>query len=291
MVDDRIDRRIYPSKTMKQKLDSVFVVPGYTAFYWGFTLTKSVYPEYTKYFCLGEGKLVVPIKLKIGSKFHNAKIRLARQVSEKYPQREVVQIFYDTEYDTLKALRKEFIFSYATTIDKKKPKLKELFELVHLGENEFSVKSVSKQETEFDDMLRFMEEKNLFQYWKDAKKNKDRSIFVDYSREWIPSTDAQKYRNRANVIYILHNRNSKQLYVGKANIFGNRVKNGSGRIGLDADWDKFMFFEIDPEYAGQLEQVETFAIRILATVMDNDVGTKPIKEHLERLVNRQLRKK
>jgi hypothetical protein len=276
---------------MKSSLDSVFVVPAYTCFYWGFTLTKNVYDDYTKYFKFGDKKLVHPIRLKIGSKFYDAKVRLARQTSEKYTQREVVQIFYDREYDTLKALRKEFIFSYATTIDKKRPKLKELFELVHLGKDDFKIKPVSKQETDFDDMLKFMEEKNLFQYWKDSKKKKKNSIFVDYSREWIPAKDASKHRNRSNVIYILHNKQSKQLYVGKANIFGNRVKMGSGRIGLDDDWDKFMFFEIDPEYAGQLEQIETFAIRILATVLDNDVGTKPIKEHLERLVNRQLRNK
>lgn len=276
---------------MKEKLDSVFVVPGYTSFYWGFTLTKSVYQNYIKYFNLGTKRLTKPIKLRIGNKFYDAKIRLARITTSNFPNREVVQIFYDTEYDTLKALRKEFIFSYASTIDKKRSKLRELFELVHLGGDEFKIKVISKQETDFDDMLKFMEEKNLFQYWKDSKKGKQRSIFVDYSRKWIPATKAQEYRNRANVIYILHNRHSKQLYVGKANIFGNRVKKGSGRVGLDADWDKFMFFEIDPEYARQLEQIETFAIRILATVLENDVGTKPIKEHLERLVNRQLRKK
>ncbi|QSH39358.1 GIY-YIG nuclease family protein [Candidatus Kaiserbacteria bacterium] len=275
---------------MEEKLDSVFVVPGYTFFYWGFTLTKNVYPNYIKHFNFGSKKLIQPIKLKVGNKFYDAKIRLTRITTDKSPNREVVQISYEQEYDTLKALRKEFIFSHASTIDKKRPKLKELFELVHLSENKFKIKPISKQETDFDDMLRFMEEKNLFQYWKDSKKDKQKSIFIDYSRKWIPAAKAQEYRNRANVIYILHNRHSKQLYVGKANIFGNRVKKGSGRIGLDADWDKFMFFEIDPEYAHQLAQIETFAIRILATVLENDVGTKPIKEHLEKLVNRQLRK-
>ena len=41
----------------------------------------------------------------------------------KYPERNVIQIFYDREYQTLKALRKLFIYSYASTIDKSKPKL------------------------------------------------------------------------------------------------------------------------------------------------------------------------
>jgi hypothetical protein len=272
-------------------LNSVFVVPGHTFFYWGFTLPKREEEDFTKFFEFKTRSLSTPIQLKVGGKFYGAKIRLAQITTSKHPNRNVVQIFYDTEFDTLKALRKQFIFSYATTIDKKKPKLKELFELEHLGENKFHVKVLSIQETDFDDMFRFMEDKNLFQYWKNAKAEKNKSIFIDYSRKWILVDDANKYRNRSNVIYILHNKNSKQLYVGKANIFGNRVKKGGGRIGLDDDWDKFMFFEIDPDYANQLEQIEAFAIRILATVMNNDVKMIPLGEEVEKLVNRQLIKK
>lgn len=272
-------------------LNSFYVIPGYTFFYWGFTLPKREYMDFIRFFNFKEGSLITPIQIKIDSKFYNAKVRLVRITTKRFPNREVVQIFYDTEYDTLKALRKQFIFSYASTIDKKKPKLKELFELVHIGKNKFQIKVISKQETDFDDMFRFMEDKNLFEYWKDLKRKKGKSMFIDYSRKWISAKDASRYRNRSNVIYILHNKNSKQLYVGKANIFGNRVKKGSGRIGLDNDWDKFMYFEIDPDYAHQLEQIEAFAIRILATVMDNDVKMKPLGDTVEKLVNRQLVRK
>ena len=86
-----------------------------------------------------------------------------------YPVRDVVQVFYDGEYDTLKALRKLFIYSYATTIDKSKPQLKEVLEFIHVKDNEFRVKVVAKQVTDFDKMLRFMEDKNLFTFWKKWK--------------------------------------------------------------------------------------------------------------------------
>ena len=82
-----------------------------------------------------------------------------------YPVRNVVQVFYDGEYDTLKALRKLFIYSYASTIDNSKPKLKEVLEFIHIGGNEFRIKVIAKQVTDFDKMLKFMEDKNLFSFW------------------------------------------------------------------------------------------------------------------------------
>ena len=90
-------------------LSTFYVVPGFTFFYWGFTLKKEIYPEFKKYFLLKEGNLVTPITLEINRKKFNAKIRIAR-INNKgkiknrsetvYPEREVVQIFDDQERDT-----------------------------------------------------------------------------------------------------------------------------------------------------------------------------------------------
>ncbi len=91
------------------------------------------------------------------------------------------------------------------------------------------------------------------------------------------------------MIYVLYNSEKNQIYVGKANKFGDRVKKGEGRIGLDKDWDQFMYFEIDPEYSAFIEQIESFTIRALASVFPNDVGTEPLKlKRVIKLVNRQL---
>jgi hypothetical protein len=154
-----------------KKLDSFYVVPGYTFFYWGFTLPKRYYQDFINHFDLDNGKQQHSIKITINNKKYDAKVRLVKQ-DNKWSKRDVVQIFYDREYDTLKALRKLLIFSYAATIDKTKPKLKEILELIHVKDSIFRFKTISKQETDFDSMLRFMEDKNLFAFWKNKDKKK-----------------------------------------------------------------------------------------------------------------------
>ena len=286
---------------MTEKLDSFYVIPGYTFFYWGFTLPKKHYDEFIGFFNFNDDKLVDKITLKIDGKKYPAKIRMARinnkgtmkgRSDVKYPEREVIQIFWDKEYETLKALRKFFIYSYASTIDKSKPKLKEVMELIHVKNNEFRIKSISRQETDFDGMLKFMEDKNLFGFWRDeiSTKKRKRNIFVDYSRKWIPVSKVKDYSNRNHIIYLLYHSEKKQLYVGKANIMGDRVQQGKGRIGLDKDWDKFMFFEIHPEFSHFIEQIEAFTIRSFAALMDNDVDITPLIDQNIKLVNRQLKK-
>lgn len=273
-------------------LNSVYVVPGFTFFYWGFSLPKKEYPSYTKHFKLSKRKgLVRDIRIEIGNKKYPAKIRLARIRTSKFPNRDVVQIFYDREYNTLKALRKLFVYSYAATINKSKSNIKEVLELIHVRDDIFKVKVVAKQKTDFDSMFEFLEDKNLFEYWKNARQGKERSLFIDYSRGWLPVKDLEKYANRVNVVYLLYHSKLKQLYVGKANRFGDRVKSGVGRVGLPDDWDKFMFFEIDPDYSPFIEQIEAFAIRSFSALVENKVGIEPLKGSKVELVNRQLIRK
>ena len=286
---------------MVEKLDSFYVIPGYTFFYWGFTLPKKHYDEFIEFFQFDDAKLLEKITLKIDGKKYPAKIRMARinnkgtmkgRSDRQYPEREVIQIFWNKEYETLKALRKFFIYSYASTIDKSKPRLKEVMELIHVKDNEFRIKAISRQETDFDTMLRFMEDKNLFGFWREeiSKKKRKRNIFVDYSKKWISASRIKKYASRNHVVYLLYHSTKKQLYVGKANIMGDRVQQGKGRIGLDKDWDKFMFFEIHPEFSHFIEQIEAFTIRSFAALMENDVDITPLVDRNVKLVNRQLKK-
>ena len=223
------------------KLSQFYIVPGYTFFYWGFSPQKAVHPEYQKFFSLSEGSLHKPIEIIINNKKYNAQIRIARinnkgkiknRSNKKYPEREVVQIFYDRELDTLKALRKLCIYSYAATIDKSKPKLKELLEFNHVKENIFKIKVISKQETDFDKMFHFLEDKNLLAFWRDEtlnKKKKDK-LFISYSDKWINKKNIGNYANRANVIYILNNSSQNKLYIGKADVLGNRVREHSSSL-------------------------------------------------------------
>ena len=195
------------------KLNSFYVVPAQTFFKWGFTIPKNHYLEYIDYFDFKEGNLVQPIKIKIDNKIYSAKARMARinnqgtgagRSDRIYPIRDVVQIFYNKNYDTLKALRKLFIYSYATTIDlKSKPELKELLEFVHVKDDLFRIKPISKQKTDFDAMFRFMEDKNLFSFWKKemSGSKKTENIFLDFSKKWISADKAHEYSSRSNCIY------------------------------------------------------------------------------------------
>lgn len=284
-----------------QLLDSFYVIPGYTFFYWGFTFPKKFNEDFIEHYALGEGNLVVQIEIKINGKWFPAKLRLARinntgkfegRSDNQWREREVVQVVYNREYDTLKALRKLFIYSYASTIDKSKPKLKEVLEFIHVGGNRFRVKVISRQETDFDDMFRFMEDKNLFKFWKekDSSKKKNEKIILNYSRKWIPADEAINYRDRNNVIYMLYHSIEKHIYIGKANNFGNRVQKNKGRVGLKHDWDHFMWFEINPDYNIFIEELEHFLIRTFASILTNQFDIEPIIDSQIELVNRQLKK-
>jgi len=59
-------------------LTPFYVVPGYTFFYWGFTIAKRHYEEYIDNFDLSPDNLVVPITIKVGNKKLPAKLRMAQ---------------------------------------------------------------------------------------------------------------------------------------------------------------------------------------------------------------------
>ena len=280
-------------------LNSSYVVPGYTFFYYGFTLQKSLYPEYIKHFKLTKKQRIKPIKLKIKNKIYDAKIRLVsidnsstslKRSKTKYPVRDVVQIYWQNDQDTLKVLRKLMIYSYASTRNKATPKIKELLEFVHSEKNTFRIKVLSKQETDFDEMFYFLEDKNLFAFWEDSKKkNQKDKLFVSYSEKWLKKSDLKKYSSRNNVVYILNNKKDNQLYIGKANNFGNRVKENSSRVAMP-EFDSFLFFELHPEYSFLLNEIENYSIRLFASIFSNMVKVKGLDLDKMKLVNKQIKK-
>ena len=283
---------------MAEKLNSFFVVPAKVFFEWGITMcsippSKTPEDEYVKFFnLLNDDCRTVDITIKIKSKKYPASISLVQQRDKKYGQRDIIRFSWPTKYETKKALRKMFIYSYVTTIKKGKPNLKELAEFIHLGGSEFRIKAIGKQKTEFDDMFLEMEDQNLFEYWKDSGK-KDESIFLNNAAipVWRNVDDIKKFSKRTHVIYLLHHSTNKQFYVGKADVFGNRVKKGQGRSGLAKDWDQFMFFELNPKFSFSLKQLEDFAIRLFSTILENNLGVKPIKNKSKLGNKAPLRKK
>ena len=120
-------------------------------------------------------------------------------------------------------------------------------------------------------------------------KSKDK-LFVDYSTKWLKKRELSNYKNRNNVIYILQNTKEKQIYVGKANIFGNRVKENSSRTAMET-FDKFMYFEMHPDYSFMLDNLETFSIRFLASMFENYLNVDGLNLESMKLVNKQLKNK
>jgi len=270
------------------KPESFYVITGYTFFYWGFDVPKRHHHSYINYFNLSRQKLQEDIVIKIKSKKHKAKIKLVKQDNQ-FGQRDVVQIFYPRNINLTKALRNEFIYSYAATINKAKSKLKEIMELSHSQDNEFKIKAIAKQDSDFNEMFRFMENKNLFEYWQNEKKGKkNNKLFIYQTKNWISVNDLKKYSNRNNVIYLLYHSKKKEIYIGQAQILGNRVTKGKGRKGLDDDWDKFKFFELNPEYSNLIDFVEMFSVRMYASILENQVGIKELKDKSIKLVNLKL---
>lgn len=297
----RMPARSKTEAQVENILSPFYVIPKRTFFNWGFTIKKSFYPELIAHFGFCEGHLVEKIELIIEGKSYEANARMARidnsskakgRSSVKYPERNVVQFFYNKNYDTLKALRKLFIFSYASTIDKKsKPELKELLEFIHLGGNRFKLKPISRQETPFDAMLRFLEDRNLFGFWEDQTnrvKGKKDKLFVDYSKKWISVNDIEKHRLRNNVIYLLFHSKEKKIYIGKANNLEQRIKAGKGRVGMPADWDKFKYFELNPKYSYLLDDIEMHSLKLITSILKNDLGVQELSEQSIEVVNKQL---
>ena len=71
---------------------------------------------------------------------------------------------------------------------------------------------------------------------------------------------------------------------------GKRVKKGQGRKVLSKDWDKFMYFELNPTYQALLEQIETFSMRLIASILKNNFKIKELNDDSIKLVNIQLKK-
>ena len=285
---------------MVGKLNPYYVKPAKTFFYWGWTIPKENYEAIKKHFGLSrrQKKSTIDIVIKFKNKKYSAKINYTRINNSRkykrermYPERDVIRIQYDSEYNLIKELKKNFTYSFITNYQKRKTKLSELIQFVHEKDNIFVIKPYVTQETEYDDMFREMIDRGLFSFMeKDNKKSRD-PVFLKYDDKWHDIEELKEFQNRYNVIYLLHHSVDKHVYVGQAKDFKKRVIAGKGREGLSKDWDKFMCFELNPDFAYLLNDIENFAIRFMGSVMTNDVKIKSLLDTKLKLVNRHKRNK
>ena len=88
-----------------ETLESIYKIPGYTFFYWGFDLPKQRYSDLVRYFGLSDEKKTAPVKLDIGGKEYDAKLGLVRITTRNFPNRDVIRLYYKGQQETLKAFR------------------------------------------------------------------------------------------------------------------------------------------------------------------------------------------
>ena len=282
------------------KLKPYYVKPAKTFFYWGWTIPKEHYEEIKSFFGLSRinKRSTHNIIINFKKKKYPAKINYTRidnsrkyKSQKMYPERDVIRVQYDSEHSLIKELKKSFTYSFVTNYQKRRAKLSELIQFAHLEDNIFSIKPYITQETEYDDMFKEMIDRGLFSFMeKDNKKNKE-SVFLRYDDRWHEISELKEFQNRYNVIYLLHHSIDGHVYVGQAKDFKKRVVAGKGREGLSKDWDKFMCFELNPDFAYLLNDIETFAIRFMGSVMTNDVKIKSLVDTKIKLVNRHKRNK
>ena len=148
--------------------------PGYQFFLGHFKIPTSHTPEYLKFFKFkkssGASK-TQSIKLRIDGKDYDADIRKSNPKKSS----ETILFRYNKKQETLKALRKFMISSYAKTISKSKSKSKERIKFTYIGNDTFELKAIEHKKSEFDDMFNYLEDNNLFAFWQAKEKEEKMS--------------------------------------------------------------------------------------------------------------------
>lgn len=266
---------------------------------WGFIVPN----EYVKSF---EGKN----HIKLGSakdvsilfEGHTYKARLYHVNRTEYNS--VYQMRWDANKELLKHLRKTFIQSYVILKSQK-----ELFDVskkerkyfrTHLsgGQQEvliiepikpelFRLEVFIKIKNEWNELFERLAEENVFGW---VFHKKDKHYLIQRSTNWIKSKDFKKHKNAINVIYYLANTKKKLIYVGKAEILGNRVKPGRQHQDMPEDWDLFRYDMIRPEFSNILERIEDHTIRALAAILENTKNFPTLKISSFKLMNKNWKR-
>lgn len=267
---------------------------------WGLTLPK----EYIDDFESGE-KIELGTSRNIEIIWDNKKYpaKLCNVNRKGFPP--VHQIRWDGSRELLKKLRKTFIQSYVilksqkeffdVSKDKNSQKhfrtnllggQQEVLILKPINPNKIKFEIFIKIENEWNFLFERLAEENVFGWAFD----KNKKYLIQRSTNWIEVKDFKKYVNATNVIYYLANTKKKLLYVGKAEILGNRVKPGKQHQGMSGDWDIFRFDIVRSEYSNILERIEDHTIRALASLLKNTKNYPSLELSSYRLVNSNWKK-
>jgi hypothetical protein len=215
----------------------------------------------------------------------------------------VYQIRWDNNKSLLKKLRKTYIQSYVILksqkelfdIEKEKGEhfrtqlsggQQEVLILQPLGSKKIKFEVFIRIENGWNALFERLAEENVFGWLFDKK----RKYLISRSTQWINVKDFQKHTNAVNVIYYLANTKKKLLYIGKAEILGNRVTPGRDHQNMSGDWDKFRYDIVKLEYANILDKIEDHTIRSFASVLKNKKNYPSLEIGTYTIVNSNWKK-
>ena len=262
---------------------------------WGLTFPE----EYIKDF---EGRVPVklghsrPVEVIWDKKKYS--VRLSNVKRKKY--KPVLQLRWDNNKELLAKLRKTFIQSYVISksqkelfdIDKKGKKyfrskfLQEALKIRPINYRRIQFDIFIKVETEWNHLFERLAEENVFGWLFD----KDKKYLISRSVNWQDIGVFNNHANAVNVIYYLANTEKKLIYIGKAETLGKRVRPGRKHQNMPADWDKFRYDIVKPEYSNILDKIEDHTIRAFASILENTKKHPSLKLGKFKLANSNWRK-
>jgi len=215
----------------------------------------------------------------------------------------VYQIRWDSNKELLKKIRKTFIQSYVILksqkelfdLSKKERKhfrtqlgggQQEVLILEPINSKQIKFKVFIKIENGWNTLFERLADENVFGWLFD----KDKKYLVHRSTNWIKVKDFKKHANATNVIYYLAHTKKKLLYIGKAEVFGKRVKPGKKHQNMIGDWDMFRYDIIKPEFSNILERIEDHTIRAFASILKNTQNYSSLELDPYKLVNSNWKK-
>lgn len=261
-----------------------------SVFYYGITIRKKYIDSFTFGFPLKAGESRdVRLNWKAKKKEYGASlIHIARKDATS-----VYQIRWDSNYELLNALRKEFIQSYIA-IESKNYEAKvagkyyvtdllggnqEVLVFRPLNISQVELETFIKISTPYDNLFKRLVEENVFGW---LSKRKDEYL-ITKSTKWLNKDELKKHEDASFVVYYLIDEINKQIYIGSAKRLGDRVKPNRSEI---PGWTKFKYEILHPDYHHLLKRVEFHAIRAFASFFKNmgKVQAYPVSKYT--LVNK-----
>ena len=210
--------------------------------------------------------------------------------------RNVYQIRWDSNYELLATLKKEFIQSYFAIVSQNyiAKKEKRYYVTNLLGGNqevvifkpisidEIYMETFIRIETPYDNIFKEMVKQNVFG-WLSTKSNQK---IITKSSKWLDISEIKTYEDLIYVVYYLIDEQNKEIYIGSARRLGDRVK--PKRIEIP-EWNRFRYEIIHPKFHQNLREIEYHSIMNFARFFSNRGGLSSVKLSEYTLVNKDYK--